>query len=102
MTTIERSTNYRIEWNKDDKDLLFYICTYPTLKDQSWVGKWTIFNHVCQITTRPTRTQDSLTSTWSRSKADLAADPKWNDPNSWSGMVGHRPAAGLTLYLTCF
>ena len=79
----------KTEWDTDDKDLLYFLCTEPTFKKYTWADKRTVFNTVCDSIGRPKRSLDSLTSEWRRCQAILSVDPKWSEQDSWEKMVGY-------------
>jgi hypothetical protein len=93
-TTIGRNKGKRIEWTPEEKDLLYYVCTSPTLEGKLWSERWKIFDAVRLHKHRPERSLNALTSTWKRIQKDLKSevplpDPLWKDTNWWQDMVNH-------------
>ncbi len=96
MTTpIGRNKGDRIEWTLEEKNLLYYVCKSPELKDERWTKKWAIFDMVRRFTNGPQRAQrshDALTSAWKRYQRDCnnggaLLDPWWEDEDWLRGMV---------------
>jgi len=58
------------KWDPDDQYLILYVCTHETLKGTTWTKKHTVFDGICHLIKRPSRTKNAFTSYWRRMKVE--------------------------------